>query len=132
MYSNGPSTFCVVFHRSRCNPAFRGRRTADDRKRALTAEGNGPKAWSRASRLAPKYSAPPSLDSSRCRSGKSVLVKVADRWIQAKPCADGVAQTALSEWRDAAVEARYKLATMGHDDVRDELVMALDDRRVAR
>jgi hypothetical protein len=35
------------------------------------------------------------------------------------------------EWRDLAAEARYKLATTGHDDLLDALVMALDDRRVA-
>jgi hypothetical protein len=37
----------------------------------------------------------------------------------------------LIEWRDAAAEARYKLATTGHEDILDALVMALGDRRVA-
>jgi hypothetical protein len=37
----------------------------------------------------------------------------------------------LIDWRDAAAEARYKLATTGHEDILDALVMALDDRRVA-
>ena len=36
------------------------------------------------------------------------------------------------ELRDTAADARYKLATTGHEDVLDQLVMALDDRRVAR
>lgn len=37
----------------------------------------------------------------------------------------------LIEWRDAAADARYKLATEGHKEVLDQLVTALGDRRLA-
>jgi hypothetical protein len=36
----------------------------------------------------------------------------------------------LVEWRDAAAESRYKLASAGHEDILEALVM-LVDRRVA-
>jgi hypothetical protein len=37
----------------------------------------------------------------------------------------------LIEWRDVAAEARYRLATTGHEDILDTLVMLVRDRRVA-
>jgi hypothetical protein len=37
----------------------------------------------------------------------------------------------LIEWRDAAAEARYKLATTGREDILDTLVMLVGDQRVA-
>jgi hypothetical protein len=37
----------------------------------------------------------------------------------------------LIEWKDIAADARYKLATTGHEDILDTLVMLVGDQRVA-
>ena len=81
--SLGPSISCAPFHQCPCSRSIRGRRTADDRRTALTTDVNHKPLVSHVPILAQEPKASTIKPFAHC-SVDSVPRQVVGRWIQAK------------------------------------------------